>query len=694
MKRIISVFALLLALACSGLSIAEEESYQTAKQANLRRKPDKSAVVIDRLDPHTRVEILDNLETGWEEYTHVRVIRSKKEGYILSDLLEPVPTPTPSPTPTPVPTPSPTPTATPVPTPTPTPEPTPVPWPEGEKSDYRTTKQANLRRKPDRNSILLEDMGRGTPVRMLGTIESDGQTWAFVRTRRFNREGYVLMELLEPVPERVEETAKPAAETEQTPGGPVAVPTLPPRELLPGETAYEEEHLFRVLMQVNIRETPDGALLDRVGAGTHLRADAFVETETGNQWVHVLAGDHNLNGYVQADLLKQIRPVVPELVAEEAVREKYPVVSLDPVSDIKRDIPFTYTDEELSRYHTVSVNDRADIVESIRERLYELGYFRKRNPGKLYTESTAEVISNFQRDCGLEPTGEATSYTQALLFDERMAAIAKEFAPIQMDYLNNREQPIYIQRCEVGSWDYYGAIQICVKNQTSSRLTAFGLTVIPYLSGGGLADPAETFAEEAVKDYHVRNISVPAGYGYSDFEIEENADWEYTYPHYFTVSRKIYFSGAQVAVKWYRVGGRTTYVDDDQLVYFPAGKLSTSMLIRTLPVKVTMEEHQEAAKWDLGIVAHYINPVWQEHYDLPQGAYIASVDGSSPAADAGLREGDVLVGIGDQTILGAATLRKARGQIKAGDSAVCVYWRDGEYYTTEIIRPKNSSALK
>ncbi|MBQ8130522.1 MAG: peptidoglycan-binding protein [Clostridia bacterium] len=689
MKRLITVLALLLALACGSFALAED--FQTAKQANLRRKPDKASVVVDRLDPHTRVEILDNLESGWEEYTHVRVLRSGREGYILSDLLEPVPTPTPSPTPTPVPTPSPTPTATPVPTPTPTPEPTPVPWPAEEKSDYRTTKQANLRRKPDRASVLLEDMARGTPVRMLGTIEADGDTWAYVRTRRFSREGYVLLELLEPVPERVEETAKPEA---VSPGGPVAVPTLPPRELLPGETAFEQEHLYRVLMQINIRETPDGALLDRVAAGTHLRADTSVTSETGALWVHVLAGDHNLNGYVQADLLKQIRPVVPEEVGEEAVREKYPVISLDPVSDIKRDIPFTYTDEELARYHTVSVNDRADIVEDIRARLYELGYFRKQNPGKVYTQSTADVISNFQRDCGLDPTGEATPYTQALLFDERMAAIAKEFAPVRLEYLNNREQPIYIQRCEVGSWDYYGAIQICVKNQTASRLTAFGLTIIPYLSGGSLADPAETFAQEAVKDYHVRNISVPAGYGYSDFEIEENADWEYTYPHYFTVSRKIYFSGAQVAVKWYRVGGKTTYVDDDQLVYFPAGKLSNSLRIHTLPIKVTAEEHQEAAKWDLGVVAHYINPVWQEHYSLPQGAYIASVDGNSPAEDAGLREGDVIVGIGDQTILGAATLRKARGQIKAGESAVCVYWRDGVYYSTEIIRPKASSALK
>ena len=108
----------------------------TAQSFLHKNQANKASVVVDRLDPHTRVEILDNLESGWVEYTHVRVLRSGREGYILSDLLEPVPTPSPSPTPTPVPTPSPTPTATPVPTPTPTPEPTPAPVVQRSVDDY------------------------------------------------------------------------------------------------------------------------------------------------------------------------------------------------------------------------------------------------------------------------------------------------------------------------------------------------------------------------------------------------------------------------------------------------------------------------------------------------------------------------------------------------------------------------------
>ena len=382
-------------------------------------------------------------------------------------------------------------------------------------------------------------------------------------------------------------------------------------------------------------------------------------------------------------------------MSEDAVLKKYPVLSLDPVEDVRREIPFTYSDAELAKYKTISVNDRSEIVEAIRQRLYDLGYYRKRNTGKLYTHSTADVIAEFQHDCGVEPTGEATPLTQALLFDPRIETIAKEDSPKAMSYLNNREQPVYIQRAEVGSWDYYGALQICVKNQTSSRLTAFGLTTIPYKRDGSVADPAESFADEAVKESHIKNISVPAGLGYSDFEVEENADWEFTFPHYFIVSsRNNYFTGAQVAVKWYRAGGKTIYVDDDQLVFFPAGKISNSLLIHTLPIEVTPEEQEQAVGWDLGCSTHYILPTWQEHYNLPQGAWVESVAPSSPAEDAGLQAGDVIVGIGDTTILGDATLRKARGQIKPGESALLVFWREGAYYSTEIIRPMESAALK
>ena len=90
----------------------------------------------------------------------------------------------------------------------------------------------------------------------------------------------------------------------------------------------------------------------------------------------------------------------------------------------------------------------------------------------------------------------------------------------------------------------------------------------------------------------------------------------------------------------------------------------------------------------MGIVTRYVLPVYQQHYNLPQGAWIKTVKPGSPADIAGLVEGDVIAGVEEITILGDATLRKARASIAPGESAELTFWRDGAYYTTEILRPE------
>ena len=58
-----------------------------------------------------------------------------------------------------------------------------------------------------------------------------------------------------------------------------------------------------------------------------------------------------------------------------------------------------------------------------------------------------------------------------------------------------------------------------------------------------------------------------------------------------------------------------------------------------------------------------------------------------------MKAGDVIIGIGEETILGTSTLRKAKAAIKPGESRTLVFWRDGQYYSTEIIRPEDNHAL-
>ena len=73
---------------------------RTAKEANLRSQPAKSAARINTLLKGRKVKLLDTVTGEDGEWAHVRVVSSGQEGYVLLSLLEAVPTETPTPKPT------------------------------------------------------------------------------------------------------------------------------------------------------------------------------------------------------------------------------------------------------------------------------------------------------------------------------------------------------------------------------------------------------------------------------------------------------------------------------------------------------------------------------------------------------------------------------------------------------------------
>ncbi|MDO5299536.1 MAG: SH3 domain-containing protein [Clostridia bacterium] len=583
-----------------------------------------------------------------------------------------------------------------------------------QSTSLQTAKQANLRKLPNRKSNMLAQLDKGTQVEVLSLLEDGSDTWAYVRVKKSGREGYVMMDLLEPIP-----TPTPVPTPSPTPTpSPVPTPTptpkptntpKPTKEPTPSpvpELVYEEPRTGRTLMRANLRKTADGTRIMEVAKNERLTLIGEIE-KNGKLWLHVKT-EQGKEGYMLAELVRQLRPVVLLPVDESTVLEQFPVISCDPLADIKAAEPFTYTQEELAQYTTLREGDRSDEVLKLKRRLYEMGYYTKPNENTLYTSSTADVIENFQKDCGLPVTGEADPHTQAMLYDER--TLKREGSPQEILYLDNKKDaPVYIQRAEVTSYSFYGSVQVSIKNLTGKKLTRFALKIIPYMSDGTPADMAETFAEEILKEYSIKGLSVRNGGSYSDFYTEydhddeendwpEEDDWlyggddeedDYVPEHHFQVSRQIYFSGAQIAVSWYRTGGANVYVDDDQLIFINVSKGAGDSLIHTLPIEVTEEERLNAG-WEMGITSHYVLPIYQTYYGLPQGAWLESVEPGSPAEDAGLQAGDIINGINDLTILGDATLRKARGRMNPGDSATVTFWRDGQYYTTELIRPEEA----
>lgn len=584
-------------------------------------------------------------------------------------------------------------------------EDTPAEIEQAESQTLQTSKQANLRKLPNKKSDKLETLKKASVLTVISVSEINGENWAYVRTKG-GREGYILYELLEPVPTPTPEptatpTPTPSPEPTATPDADSETPApTAAKNAVQGETVYDEPRLVRTLKRANLRKKPDGSRLGEIAADTALTAVGEVEKD-GELWLHIEKGKNNKEGYMLAELVRQVKPVELIPVTEGEVRALFPVVGRDPIAEIKNEIPFTYTEEELAQYHTLNVGDRNADVLALRKRLYELGYYAKPNENALYTESTADVVRMFQQDCGLEETGTADPYTQALLFDDRM--LAREGSAQEVTYLQNKAQPLYIQRAEITSYSFYGSVQVSVRNNTNGKLTAFGLKIIPNMSDGELVDMADTFAEQIEKEYNLDSITVARGNSYSDFETNGKAplyndpdDYEepeigevYIYPHHFQVSYKQYFTGAQVAVSWYRAAGRNVYVDDDQMVFVSVGKGTDELMTYTLPIAISDSQREEARKWEMGIVARYVLPVYQDYYNLPQGAYLRSVEEGSPAQEAGLQEGDIIVGIGEQTILGDMTLRLSRASFAPGDIQTVYFWRDGQYYTTEMMRPEN-----
>ena len=584
-------------------------------------------------------------------------------------------------------------------------EDTPAETAQAESQTLQTSKQANLRKLPNKKSDKLETLKKASVLTVISVSEINGENWAYVRTKG-GREGYILYELLEPVPTPTPEptatpTPTPSPEPTATPDADSETPApTAAKNAVQDETVYDEPRLVRTLKRANLRKKPDGSRLGEIAADTALTAVGEVEKD-GELWLHIEKGKNNKEGYMLAELVRQVKPVELIPVTEGEVRALFPVVGRDPIAEIKNEIPFTYTEEELAQYHTLNVGDRNADVLALRKRLYELGYYAKPNENALYTESTADVVRMFQQDCGLEETGTADPYTQALLFDDRM--LAREGSAQEVTYLQNKAQPLYIQRAEITSYSFYGSVQVSVRNNTNGKLTAFGLKIIPNMSDGELVDMADTFAEQIEKEYNLDSIAVARGNSYSDFETNGKAplyndpdDYEepeigevYIYPHHFQVSYKQYFTGAQVAVSWYRAAGRNVYVDDDQMVFVSVGKGTDELMTYTLPITISDSQREEARKWEMGIVARYVLPVYQDYYNLPQGAYLRSVEEGSPAQEAGLQEGDIIVGIGEQTILGDMTLRLSRASFAPGDIQTVYFWRDGQYYTTEMMRPEN-----
>lgn len=86
---------------------------------------------------------------------------------------------------------------------------------------------------------------------------------------------------------------------------------------------------------------------------------------------------------------------------------------------------------------------------------------------------------------------------------------------------------------------------------------------------------------------------------------------------------------------------------------------------------------------------------YSQYYNMPEGAYVYSVESGSCAETAGLRAGDIITKLGESEVKSYTDLTHAIKQYSAGDTAELVIYRAGETLTLSITFdeevPENTS---
>jgi len=124
-------------------------------------------------------------------------------------------------------------------------------------------------------------------------------------------------------------------------------------------------------------------------------------------------------------------------------------------------------------------------------------------------------------------------------------------------------------------------------------------------------------------------------------------------------------------------------------------------------VKQELVAHGRVERGRLGVHIQEVTQSLAESFglDRPRGALVAQVEKDSPAEKAGLKPGDVLLGVNGKAIERSAEIPPLVAAVKPGDKATLNVWRDGKKQdlavtvgrldadkTAEAASPRNEKA--
>jgi serine protease Do len=94
----------------------------------------------------------------------------------------------------------------------------------------------------------------------------------------------------------------------------------------------------------------------------------------------------------------------------------------------------------------------------------------------------------------------------------------------------------------------------------------------------------------------------------------------------------------------------------------------------------------------MGITAQTVSGAHAEFYGWVVGVYVRTVNEGSAAYNAGMKTGDIIIGLGETEIDSMETLVYTLRKFRAGDTTTVMIWRNGEEIETSITFDEDLSA--
>ncbi len=101
-------------------------------------------------------------------------------------------------------------------------------------------------------------------------------------------------------------------------------------------------------------------------------------------------------------------------------------------------------------------------------------------------------------------------------------------------------------------------------------------------------------------------------------------------------------------------------------------------------VNQIIEKGYVSGRPTLGITGESISNLYHFYYRLPKGLYITAVESGSSADQAGIEEGDILLGIDDIAVTSADSLKTLLYNYTPGDEITAVIYRSGHQYAVKL----------